>query len=237
MTVRVILMDIEGTSVPIQFVHKDMFQYARDHLDDFLRRNLYSDEIKRLLIHILNEFKRAHNSNVNIEYNENNLEDISRIVKTMIDEDSKYGALKELEGLIWKEGFEDGTLMCTLYPEVKESVMRWKSRGLRVFIYSSGSVMSQKLLFGHTSEGNLSQMLDGYFDTKVGSKKEKDSYMKIANQIGENPRNILFLSDSEEEIIAAQSAGMLCYLVRRDGYDNKWNKGIEKIENFQDIKL
>lgn len=237
MAVRAILMDIEGTSVPIHFVHKDMFQYARDHIDGFLKRKLYSYEIKGLLMDILKEFNRVHSSNVNNEYNENNLEYLSGIVKTMIDEDSKFGALKELEGLIWKEGFEDGTLICNLYPEVKESIMRWKSSGLLVFIYSSGSVLSQELLFSHTSDGNISKMLDGYFDTKVGNKKEKDSYMKIANKIGENPKNILFLSDSEDEIAAAKSAGMLCYLVKRDGYDDRLNKVSNTIKSLDEIKV
>ncbi len=239
MAITALLIDIEGTTVPIQFVHGSMFQYAKDCVENFIRHSCDSEELKNLLKEIETEFNRMGEISqaVNLECNEGSIVFFSGIVKKLIDKDSKFWALKELEGQIWKEGFEKGALKCELYPDVKENVQKWKNAGKRIFIYSSGSVLSQKLLFSHTSEGDVSQMIDGYFDTKVGNKKSKKSYSRIANLIGKSERDILFLSDSEEEIMAAESAGMQCYLVKRDVNDNHKFTGFRVINNFEELAI
>ncbi len=239
LVIRAILLDIEGTSVPFDFVHRDMFDHARKHMKDFLTRNCDSRQLKKICHEILQEFNKIHERKlcIELECDSQTVEDFSNLIKEMIDEDSKFRALKELEGYLWKEAFENGSLQGILFPDVRKNLATWKEKGLKIFIYSSGSVMSQKMIFSHTEEGDVSTYLDGYFDTEVGGKKDPQSYLKIASLIQEAQENILFLSDSEEEIRAANSAGLRIYLVNRDMLEEGQRDGFKIINNFDAIDL
>jgi enolase-phosphatase E1 len=116
--------------------------------------------------------------------------------------------LKALQGMIWKDGYEAGAYRAHLYPEVAARLREWRADGLRLYVYSSGSVPAQQLFFRHSEEGDLAPLFAGYFDTETGPKRESESYRRIAAAIGEQPRHLLFLSDVVEELDAAKSAGL-----------------------------
>jgi enolase-phosphatase E1 len=134
-----------------------------------------------------------------------------------IDEDRKITPLKSLQGMIWEAGFKKGDFVGHIYEDSVEGLRRWHEAGLKLFIFSSGSVQAQKLLVGHTAYGDLTPLFSGYFDTKVGPKKEPDSYRRIAIEIGLPPESIEFLSDIREELDAAATAGMSTVWLVRDG--------------------
>ena len=136
-----------------------------------------------------------------------------------MDADAKVTPLKELQGLIWREGYASGVLRAEIYPDVTPRLRAWHGRGVRLAIYSSGSVEAQKQLFGHTEAGDLTGLFDGFFDTRIGGKREADSYRRIAAEMAVQADAILFLSDVEAELDAAAAAGLqTCQLVRaQDG--------------------
>mgnify|MGYP002721179644 FL=1 len=132
-----------------------------------------------------------------------------------MDRDEKITALKNIQGEIWAQGYAKGELTGEIYEDVPPALRRWMRAGLRLYVYSSGSVPAQKLLFRHTPEGDLTPLFQSYFDTTIGPKRESDSYRAIARAIGGAPEEALFLSDVEAELDAAAAAGLAtCQLVR-----------------------
>ncbi|NPA13003.1 MAG: acireductone synthase [Aquificae bacterium] len=202
---KVILLDIEGTIAPISFVKEVLFPYSKERIDSFLKENKDDPQVAQ----IINQVKEI----ANVE----TLEEVAETLKRWIDEDRKITPLKDLQGLIWKEGFETGQLKAPLYPDAYNKMKQWKEKGYPMYIYSSGSVEAQKLFFSHTEKGNILHWFKGFFDTKIGNKKETSSYLKIAQQIGEKPEKFVFFSDNEDEITASAKAGMEVYRVAREG--------------------
>ena len=133
-----------------------------------------------------------------------------------LDEDKKVTPLKSLQGLIWEAGYQKGDFKGHVYQDAAENLKVWKAKGLDLYIYSSGSVYAQKLLFAHTEYGDLTPLFSGYFDTHIGGKKERESYYKIAKQLGIPADQILFLSDIKEELDAAKAAGFQTLWLTRD---------------------
>jgi enolase-phosphatase E1 len=125
-----------------------------------------------------------------------------------IDEDRKVTPLKTLQGLIWADGYTRGELRGHVYDDAAEYLRIWHAAGHRLHVFSSGSIAAQKLLFGHTSHGDLTPLFSGYFDTTTGPKLENSSYSKIAAAIGRAAGEVLFLSDHTGELDAAAAAGM-----------------------------
>ena len=212
--IRAILLDIEGTTTPIDFVFKTLFPFANARLEDFLRSHVQDAEIAALLeeLRTSHQGHRGDVTNGALAWadgtNEEKIASASRYVRWLIAGDSKITPLKTLQGKMWEEGFRNGELKGEVYPDVARAFARWKAQGRRIAIFSSGSVLAQKLLFSHSTAGDLSAFLDGYFDTTAGSKREGESYKKIARAIGVQPQGILFVSDVGEELDAAQAAGM-----------------------------
>lgn len=186
-----VITDIEGTTTPISFVHRVLFPYARARMADFLA---------------------AHPEHPALaEVAEPKLETLLG----WMDRDEKITALKSIQGEIWAEGYAKGELTGEIYADVPPALRRWMRAGLRLYVYSSGSVAAQKLLFRHTPEGDLTPLFQSYFDTTVGPKRESGSYQAIARAIGGAPEEALFLSDVEAELNAAAAAGLAtCQLVR-----------------------
>lgn len=194
---RAVVTDIEGTTSAISFVHDVLFPFARAALPDFVARRGSEPDVRA----ILNSAKR--------EAGDPAMSDGAALVVLMrwIDEDRKITSLKALQGLIWEEGYCSGVLKGHIYEDVAPALRRWAEQGLGLYVYSSGSIAAQKLIFGHSSFGDLTSLLSGYFDTTIGSKKETDSYRRIIQAIGVPAETLLFLSDSAEEIAAANAAG------------------------------
>lgn len=196
--VSAVLTDIEGTTSSIAFVKDVLFPYAREHLPRFVAARRDDPAVLRWLD------ATARDAGIRDPHS-------PRVVETLlgwIDEDRKATPLKALQGMIWKAGYAAGDYRAHVYPEVPAKLRAWKAQGLRLYVYSSGSVPAQKLFFGHTEAGDLSPLFDGWFDTETGGKREKDSYARIAAAAGIEPAAIVFLSDIAAELDAARAAGM-----------------------------
>lgn len=196
MAVTAILLDIEGTTSSIAFVADVLFPYARDRLPGYVAA--HADAVAPILADVPGD-------------------DPVATLLQWIDEDRKATPLKTLQGMIWAEGYADGSIQGHVYPDTPEALARWKGQALDIYIYSSGSVQAQKLIFGHSVAGDLTPLLSGYFDTEVGGKREADSYARIADALGRQPNTILFVSDIYAEIVAAQAAGLQALLIDRAG--------------------
>jgi enolase-phosphatase E1 len=195
--IRAIVTDIEGTTSSIDFVREVLFPYARKRLPAFVETHGDKPEVQ----HWLHEAAREAG------LVEATRQDIIELLLQWIDQDRKSTALKALQGMIWKDGYEAGDYRAHIYPEVAARLRDWRAEGLRLYVYSSGSVPAQKLFFRHSEAGDLGALFAGYFDTETGPKRETESYRRIADAIGEQPRHLLFLSDIVEELDAAQAAG------------------------------
>ncbi len=207
--IRFILLDIEGTTTDVRFVHQVLFPYARQHLEAYVLNHLDSpfvqENLKRVKETVLSEDRRQIDNNEAIAY-----------LLKWIDTDRKHTALKALQGELWRTGYEQGEYQSHLYPDVIEALKRWQQAGIEVGIYSSGSVQAQKLLFQYTPYGNLNPFFSHYFDTRIGAKQDPKAYATIAEQLNRPANEILFLSDIEAELAAAHSMGFSVGLLARE---------------------
>jgi enolase-phosphatase E1 len=222
--VRAILLDIEGTTTPIAFVHDVLFSYAREHVRQFLNDDSAAEDIALL--------REEHAIDVKEGRNPPPL--TAAYVEWLIALDRKSTGLKSLQGKIWRQGYESGSLKSQVFDDVAPAFQRWHERGLRISIFSSGSVLAQQLLFAYTEVGDLTRFIDGYFDTRVGKKVEVESYRKIAEAIGLEPEQILFISDVTGELEAASQAAMKTIMSIRPG--NEPQSQYPSIRSFDEIR-
>jgi len=209
---RAILTDIEGTTSSIAFVAETLFPYARERLPAFLA---------------------AHPTDAAPILAEVSAMEPGDPVATLtrwIDEDRKATPLKTLQGMIWADGYRERAFTGHVYPDAVAALRRWHEAGIALYVFSSGSVAAQKLLFGHSDAGDLTPLFSGYFDTTTGPKREAASYQAIADAIGLAADEILFLSDTPQEIAAAREAGLSALLIDRDG-------GSGDIATFGDVDV
>lgn len=234
--VRGILLDIEGTTTPISFVHDVLFSYARTHASDFLTNNIGSDEVRGDVAMLYEE----HALDV-VKANEpppltEEIESLADYINWLIEYDRKSTGLKSLQGKIWRQGYLDGSLKSQVFADVAPALERWRAAGLSVNIFSSGSVLAQQLLFAHTDAGDLTRFIDKYFDTNTGKKGEAESYRRIAAEIGVDASEIVFISDVVDELDAAEEAGMKTLLSIRQGNAVPRSTHHEMIESFDEVK-
>jgi enolase-phosphatase E1 len=204
MTPRAIVTDIEGTTSSIAFVHDVLSPYARARLAAFV--NTHVESLADLLAQVRSEAGAPDL-------------DLDGCISQLLawhDADRKITPLKALQGMIWAEGYADGSLVSDIYDDATDGLKRWHARGIALYVYSSGSIAAQKLLFSHTPYGDLTPLFSGYFDTTIGGKKESASYRTIAREIGVPAEEILFLSDIDAELAAAKEAGFNTTLLARD---------------------
>jgi enolase-phosphatase E1 len=203
--IKAIVTDIEGTTSSILFVKDVLFPYARANIADYVRSHTDDPQVKPLLDDVCKEVG-----------SELSTEQIIAQLIQWIDEDKKATPLKSLQGMIWEAGYRQGDFKGHLYPDAAQNLKAWKAQGLDLYIYSSGSVYAQKLLFAHTEYGDLTPLFSGYFDTHIGGKKEQQSYDNIAGQLAIPASQLLFLSDIKEELDAAKAAGFQTIWLVRD---------------------
>lgn len=216
--VRGILLDIEGTTSSISFVYDEMFPFVRKNLTAFLDKNWNESEVQSCLPLLANDVGVDVESWLSAESSvEDQKSKVAQAVIELMDGDVKATGLKQLQGLIWKDGFHSGQLVSHLFEDVAPAIKAWNEAGIDVRIYSSGSISAQKLFFGHSVAGNLLDQLKGHYDTTTGPKQERESYQKIAEDFSVEPEEILFVSDVVEELIAASQAGMQATLSLRPG--------------------
>ena len=202
--IRAILTDIEGTTSSISFVKEVLFPYAKQRLADYV--NVHADEpqVRKILAEVTKLEAKPLTDQQAID-----------VLASWIDQDKKIAPLKNLQGLIWEHGYRNQDFYGHLYSDAYTQLKAWHANGLQLYIFSSGSVYAQKLLFAHTEYGDLTPMFSGYFDTLVGMKQEPVAYVAISKQINHHPSEILFLSDMASELDAASASGMqTCQLIR-----------------------
>jgi enolase-phosphatase E1 len=231
---RAVLLDIEGTTSPISFVYNVLFPYAEERLRDFVLARYEDAEIRRVVSGLYHEYQ--HESEpapawVALE----DMEGAVSYLEWLMERDRKSTGLKATQGLIWQSGFENGELKGEFFPDVEPALKRWRGAGAKVFIFSSGSVLAQQLLFRYSTFGDLSSLIEGHFDTETGPKRQASSYATIADAIGFEPGEILFISDVLEELTAAHEAGLDVRLALRPGNRPVAAHGFEVVENFEGL--
>lgn len=220
--VRAILLDIEGTVTPVEFVTQVLFPYARAHVEEFLRQHPGDEQVRadvsRLREEHTSDLRRGLDPPIWQESSpESALRSILAYISWLMDHDRKSTALKSLQGRIWEAGYRSGELRSPVFADVPPALVRWRGQQKAICIFSSGSVLAQKLLFAHTTAGDLSPFLQGYFDTTIGAKGGAESYRRIASELALEPSEIVFVSDVVAELDAARLAGMRTALCVRSG--------------------
>jgi enolase-phosphatase E1 len=200
--IAAVLTDIEGTTTPIAFVQRTLFPYARDNLAAFLAAHADRPEVAAELA----EVRRAAPDAPPVD-----------VLSRWMDHDVKATPLKAIQGMIWQGGYDSGALRGEVYPDAVDCLRAWAAGGIRLFVYSSGSVEAQRLIFGRSTAGDLALLFENFFDTRTGAKREPDSYDRIAIAAAVPASAMLFLSDSEAELDAAAAAGLrTCQVVRAE---------------------
>jgi enolase-phosphatase E1 len=217
-----ILLDIEGTTTPIDFVFGTLFPYARKRIESFVKQHRDEPAIRDAIQMLKTECL--------------SLVDPVAYALELMDQDRKSTGLKELQGRIWQEGYRNGELHGEVFPDVPRALETWHRKGLDIRIYSSGSILAQQLLFSTTREGDLTRFLKGHFDTTTGPKTERTSYVRIAESFGgKSPEAILFISDVVRELDPAREAGMQTMLCVRPGNPPQPENSHATISTFDEI--
>ncbi len=205
--IKAIITDIEGTTSSLAFVKDTLFPYARDNIEQFI--HAHENDIL---------VRQALDEAANIIGEES--PDINQIIRSLIqwiDDDKKITPLKTIQGLLWEQGYLNGHFNGHIYEDAVHNLKKWNDNDIRLYVFSSGSIHAQKLLFGNTEYGDLNPLFSGYFDTKIGSKTSVNSYQRISEEIAVKPKNCLFLSDIKQELEAAHQAGMHTIWLVRSG--------------------
>ena len=240
--VRAVVLDIEGTTTPISFVYDVLFPYARKNLRAFLTTHGPSG----LLAEVDRQLREEHAVDVArgdappplpADVTSGNATDLEPYVLWLMDRDRKSPGLKLLQGMIWQRGFSDGTLRGEVFPDVAPALERWRSESIDVAIYSSGSVLAQRLIFGHTADGDLTPRISQFFDATIGPKRSADSYRHIASELHRSPGELLFLSDVHAELSAARAAGFQAMLCVRPGNPEPAREDERTIQTFDEIVI
>ncbi|AYC33263.1 acireductone synthase [Pseudomonas cavernae] len=207
MPIKAILTDIEGTTSAVSFVFDVLFPYAAEHLPEFVLSHAEQPEVAAQLAAVRAEAGEPQAG----------IERVIDILLQWIAEDRKSTPLKALQGMVWQQGYQAGQLKGHVYPDAVEALKRWKEEGYALYVYSSGSIQAQQLIFGCSVAGDLSPLFSGYFDTTSGPKREAASYARIVESIGVLAGDVLFLSDIVEELDAAEQAGLQTIGLAREG--------------------
>lgn len=224
--IKAIVTDIEGTTSSLSFVKDVLFPYASEHLAAYVSAHRDEPAVREQLDAVAREVGRALSSDEAVEQ-----------LLRWIDEDKKITSLKTLQGMIWEDGYRCGDFTGHFYEDAVRNLRAWHEKGIRLYIYSSGSVHAQKLLFGYSDFGDLTSLINGYFDTRIGHKRETSSYEIIASEIGVRAGDILFLSDIREELDAARTAGMQTRWLVRDAETLDPNAPHPQVRDFDAINL
>lgn len=258
--IRHILLDIEGTTCPVSFVSEVLFPYAQRQVSDFLERHWQEEAIQALLQELqqawegeddaeaqalLQAAQRASSPPAGFSVSDQGSTELTAhpwqmllpFLHWLIQRDRKVTAWKELQGLIWHEGYQRGDLKADLFGDVVPMLKAWKQMGLELSVYSSGSVAAQKLLYGHCQEGDIRALFSHWFDTRIGPKQEADSYRHILEQLGSEAAQVLFISDAIAELEAAHTAGIQVVFSDREGNPQRDPGPFPSIQRLDQLRL
>jgi enolase-phosphatase E1 len=223
--VQWILTDIEGTTTEVSFVYDILFPYFRSHMDEW--KTVDSDQMNQVLeqtrLLVLEE------QSINLSTNEAIFDQL----RQWSIEDRKVTPLKTFQGMVWEQGFKSGAIKGHMYPDVKPALERWTAMGMKLAIFSSGSIAAQKQLFGFSTEGDLTPYFSAYFDTTTGMKRDEQTYHLIVQQLHASANSVLFLSDIPQELEAANAAGMRTLQLVRPGTQANWSSCISDFSEIQ----
>jgi enolase-phosphatase E1 len=236
--IQAIVLDIEGTTTPIAFVHDVLFPFARVHLREYLQNRLNADRLREPIRRLREEWSADVASGeeppgaLDLA---SEAEAVMVYVEWLMDRDRKSPGLKSLQGQIWEQGYRAGVLNGEVFPDVPPALLRWREARLDVAIYSSGSQLAQRLIFGTTAHGDLTPFLSRFVDTAVGAKIAPESYRRIAADLARPTDRLLFVSDVTTELDAARSAGWQVLLCVRPGNRPQPDHSYTVISTFEDI--
>ncbi|KAL3872862.1 hypothetical protein ACJMK2_036048 [Sinanodonta woodiana] len=244
--IKALIFDIEGTTTPVSFVKNELFPYIKENIESYLTNGYEDEETAKDVALLRDESKKDKEAGVKgvvvipVATDSNKAEVIEACVanvKWQMDQDRKGTALKQLQGHMWREAYNEGKVMGELYEDVAPVLQQLAEEDFLLYIYSSGSVESQKLLFANSTDGDLTEILNGFFDTTIGSKTESESYKKITEEIGVEASEILFLTDNVEEAKAATQAGLTALIVDREENDlpEEARKNYRVINSFNEL--
>ena len=222
-SIRAILLDIEGTTTPVDFVYKTLFPYARERAPEFLRAHWDDPDVREDVAGLRAQHQADAAANLGpppwppsiAGSPESELNSAMAYIAWLMDRDSKCSPLKSLQGKIWREGYAKRELHGEVFPDALAAMIRWTRLGKRIAIFSSGSVLAQKLLFSTVPSCDLTRLIEAHFDTSTGAKGDPQSYLRIAEALALPAREILFISDVARELDAAWDAGMQAALCVR----------------------
>ncbi|XP_065634572.1 probable bifunctional methylthioribulose-1-phosphate dehydratase/enolase-phosphatase E1 2 [Quercus suber] len=241
-----VLLDIEGTTTPASFVSDVLFPYAHDNVGKHLAATYDSEEAQndinllRSQVQIDLEQGVIGAVPIPLDYVGKELVIASLVanVTAMIRADRKVTSLKQLQGHIWRTGFQSNEFVAIVFDDVAKALARWHASGTKVYIYSSVIREAQQLLLANSNYGDLKKYLCGFFDTTVGKKKETRSYVEILKTVGiDRPADMLFVTDDFREAVAAAAAGLEVILSLRPGNEPlPENHGFRAIESLLEIQ-
>jgi len=212
---KCLILDIEGTTAPISFVHQVLFPFAKKRISSHLHLQFFSQqEILEIKTELLEDFERKPNS---LPKDIDNDKSLQTYFEFLMEKDRKFGPLKKWQGWVWSEGYKEGLIQSQIFPDVPHFLNEAKTRDLKSFVYSSGSLQAQKDIYQYSPFGDLTTMFGGYFDTSVGGKKEVQSYLTISSKVSFPPEECVFFTDILEEGNAAFKAGMAVRILERPG--------------------
>ncbi|KYM99785.1 PREDICTED: enolase-phosphatase E1 [Cyphomyrmex costatus] len=241
---KTVLVDIEGTTTSISFVKETLFPYVRQNLKDYIETKWENEEFKQDYEKLKEQAKKDEEAKlegfvaITGDKPEDEKDSLLKNVLWQMDNDRKTAALKQLQGHMWREAYKTGTVKGHIYEDVPKAIESWTNSGRKIYVYSSGSVEAQKLLFEYSVHGDLLKYFNGFFDTEVGAKQENDSYKNILSKIGEKPSNVVFLTDVVKEAAAAKEAGLSTVIVVREGnapLTDEENVTYTTIKSFLDL--
>ena len=231
-----VLLDIEGTTCPVSFVAGTLFPYAAEHLGSFVKSHKDQAAVAELLASVQESWTQDGNLEAQQLLAEPGAEVVAYL-QLLIKQDRKLPELKDLQGLVWAEGYASGDLKGPLFADVAPALRRWHQQGTVLAVYSSGSVAAQQLLYGHSTEGDLRSLFSHWFDTRTGSKQDVGSYRAISEAMGVEGPKILFISDSLLECEAAHAADMQVLFSDREGNPGRDNGPFERIRSYEDLQV
>lgn len=224
---RAALIDIEGTVGSIAFVRDVLFPYASERMDAYVREHAEEGAVREILDQTAAESGAPRGD----------LRALLTALHDWTDRDVKVTPLKTLQGLIWVEGFRSSGIRGHLYADAVDALHRFHDGGVALYVYSSGSVPAQKLLFGHSVAGDLLPLFSGFYDTTIGGKREAHSYERIVREIGVPPNETIFFSDNESELDAAQDAGVQTVQLARPEDGTAPSTRHTSVESFATIEV
>ena len=235
------LLDIEGTTTPIAFVHEVLFPFAKARLGRWLSAAVGTAEFEAIAAALESEYKVDQSNGAPVpdwrtEGTAALPASVAAYASWLMDRDRKSPGLKHLQGLIWEEGYQAGVLRGEVFPDVARALRRWRDQGLVVAIYSSGSALAQRRLFESTPDGDLTGHLSGFFDTSVGAKRDPASYGRVAAALACAPGHMLFISDVDAELEAAEAAGLQTILSVRPGNLPAAASSFVAIHSFDEVE-